>query len=262
MCRLLGYLGRPILLDYVLDKPEHSLIVQSYQPREMTSGVVNADGYGMGWYHTQKETEPFIYKNLLPIWGDINLPNLGRYIESGCILANIRSATVGQVVDLSNCQPFRHQGLLFTHNGAIQNFRKTLQRPIRDRLNDTAYQSIEGTTDSEHIFALLINQWMTNSSMPLEEALCATLETLEELAESYETGFSANLLLTDGKRMVACRYAYQVAVPSLYWLKDDPMFPDAVIIASEPLCVGDWISFTENSVVSVGQDLDIKIHQL
>ncbi|MHC5729947.1 MAG: ergothioneine biosynthesis protein EgtC, partial [Nostoc sp.] len=42
MCRLLAYLGSPVSLEHLLYKPEHSLIVQSYQPREMTSGVVNA----------------------------------------------------------------------------------------------------------------------------------------------------------------------------------------------------------------------------
>ncbi len=56
MCRLLAYLGSPVSLEHLLYKPEHSLIVQSYQPCEMTSGVVNADGFGVGWYHIQKDT--------------------------------------------------------------------------------------------------------------------------------------------------------------------------------------------------------------
>jgi glutamine amidotransferase len=58
MCRLLGYLGPAIQLDHLLYKPEQSLIVQSYQPREMTSGVVNADGLGIGWYHPQRNVDP------------------------------------------------------------------------------------------------------------------------------------------------------------------------------------------------------------
>lgn len=57
MCRLLAYLGSPIFLEYLLYKPEHSLIAQSYQPREMISGAVNADGFGVGWYHDQKDTD-------------------------------------------------------------------------------------------------------------------------------------------------------------------------------------------------------------
>ena len=145
MCRLLGYIGPSIPLDYILSKPEHSLIVQSYQPREMKSGVVNADGFGIGWYHPEKDTSPFIYKNVMPIWNDVNLSSLGRYVESNCILGYVRSATVGQAVDMSNCQPFKSQNLLFIHNGRIDNFRQTLMRPISENLSDTAYKSIQNT---------------------------------------------------------------------------------------------------------------------
>jgi len=259
MCRLLGYLGPPILLDYILSKPEHSLIEQSYQPREMTSGLLNADGFGIGWYHPQRDTDPFTYKNTLPIWSDINLPNLSRYIESGCILANVRSATSGQAVDLSNCQPFRSGRLLFTHNGFIQNFRQTLYRPIRNRLSDKVYQSIDGSTDSEHIFALLINELAANPDIALEKALQSSLITLSELAQFPQVNVSANIIVTDGRRLVASRFATGKSAPSLYWLRDDPTFPDAVIIASEPLFAGNWIGFSENSIISVGEDLDIQI---
>ena len=75
MCRLLAYLGYPVSLEDILYKPEHSLIVQSYQPREMTSGVVNADGFGVGWYDHEKKTNPFTYRNTLPVWNDLNLPH-------------------------------------------------------------------------------------------------------------------------------------------------------------------------------------------
>lgn len=262
MCRLLGYLGSPILLDYLLDKPEHSLIVQSYQPREMTSGVVNADGFGIGWYHSQRDTDPFTYKSLLPIWNDVNLPNLSRYIESGCVIANIRSATSGQGVDLSNSHPFRNGRILFTHNGLIKNFRQTLYRPIRDRLSDRIYQAIDGTTDSEHIFALLINHWETDPDITLEKALHNTLMIVTQLAQSYQVDFSANIIISDGHRLVASRFAHGVQAPSLYWLRDDPAFPEAVIMASEPLFTSNWISCPENSIISVGEDLDIQIYQL
>ncbi|MCL1467530.1 ergothioneine biosynthesis protein EgtC [Argonema galeatum] len=259
MCRLLGYLGPPILLDYILSKPEHSLIEQSYQPREMTSGLLNADGFGIGWYHPQRDTDPFIYKNTLPIWSDINLPNLSRYIESGCILGYVRSATSGQAVDLSNCQPFRYGHLLFTHNGFIQHFRQTLYRPIRNRLSDEAYQAIDGSTDSEHIFALLINELTVNPDIALEKALHNSLITLAELAQFHEVKVAANIIVTDGRRLVASRFSTRKPAPSLYWLRDDPIFPDAVIIASEPLFAGNWIGFPENSIISVGEDLDIQI---
>ncbi len=262
MCRLLGYLGPPIALDKLLYKPEHSLIVQSYQPREMNSGLLNADGFGVGWYHPQRETNPFIYKNILPIWNDINLPNLSRYVESGCVLAYVRSATSGQAVDLSNCQPFEQQRLLCIHNGRIENFRQTLYRTLRDRLSDDAYHAIKGNTDSEHLFALLLDQLQANPSASLEQALQNALLNLNQLAKSHHVATSANIVVSDGHCLVASRFASDKQAPSLYWLRDDPAFPDAVIIASEPLFEGNWNSFPEQSVISVGEDLEIQINQV
>ncbi len=256
MCRLLGYLGEPITLGRLLNEPEHSLIVQSYQPLQMTSGVVNADGFGIGWYHPNAATDPFIYKNILPIWSDINLPELSRYIESNCILANIRSATPGQPTDLSNCQPFRYGHILFTHNGFIENFRHTLYRPIRNQLNDTAYQLIGGSTDSEHIFALFIHHLLTVNPPEMLDffgelgynTLKTTLKGLTELAGSVcaaatnknPVGFSANIILSNGQQLIASRYSVGSVPPTLYWLQNDPKFPNSVIIASEPLFAGDW----------------------
>jgi len=128
MCRLLG--GPPIVLDYLLSKPEHSLIVQSYQPREMNSGLLNADGFGVGWYHTGIPTLSPI-KYTLPsgmtltflAWGGM----LSRDVcwDMSVVLRRVRC------VDLSNCQPFEYQRLLCVHNGRIENFgRHSIDRSV------------------------------------------------------------------------------------------------------------------------------------
>lgn len=259
MCRLLGYLGPPIQLDKLLYKPEHSLIVQSYQPREMNSAVLNADGFGIGWYHALKQTDPYTYRNLLPIWSDLNLPQISRYVESGCVLGYVRSATAGQAVDLSNCQPFANDGLIFIHNGFVANFRQTLYRPIRSSLDDYTYQLINGTTDSEHLFALLIHHLRAASGISLEKALAEVLRKLTQLAVAG-VSFSANLVVANGRRIVASRYAYNSPTPTLYWLRDDPAYPNAVIIASEPLFEGNWNSCPEQCIISVGEDLEVCIN--
>ena len=62
MCRLLTYFGMPAVLEELLYEQEHSLIIQSYKPQEMISGTVNADGFGIGWYHPQKGTKPSFIK--------------------------------------------------------------------------------------------------------------------------------------------------------------------------------------------------------
>jgi ergothioneine biosynthesis protein EgtC len=260
MCRLLGYLGSAIELDQLLSKPEHSLIVQSYQPREMTAGFVNVDGFGLGWYHPHRDTAPYRYQNILPIWSDINLPSLSRYIETSCILAYVRSATPPLAVDFSNCQPFTFDRLLFVHNGFINNFRQSLYRPIRNLLSDEIYQTINGTTDSEHIFALILTEWQKSAHQSLQFALESALQRLTRLAKNACTYFSANIILSDGKQLIASRYANRHPVPSLYWLRDDPNYPDSVILASEPLFQGNWNHCPENSLIRVAENLDVTIH--
>jgi ergothioneine biosynthesis protein EgtC len=262
MCRLLAYLGEPRLLSDVLAGPTHSLVVQSYQPKEMTSGVVNADGFGVGWYHTQRLAPPFTYKNTLPIWNDPNLTQLGRYIESGCILANIRSATEPHSVSLTNCQPFTYDHLTFIHNGFIQDFRKTLYRPLVDRLPAEIHGLLMGNTDSEHIFGLFIDHWLRLRS--ISAALRVTIQELNVLAQEAGTGFSANIAISDGYHLVASRYARAKngappIVPSLYWQKKG-----GITIASEPLEPDQthWQAVPAQSLLQIGAQLDLTISPL
>ncbi|TVQ42597.1 MAG: ergothioneine biosynthesis protein EgtC [Gloeocapsa sp. DLM2.Bin57] len=262
MCRLLGYIGNKTQLHQLLYQPKHSLIVQSYQPKEMTAGLLNADGFGLGWYHPHKQDSPYIYKNTLPIWTDINLPHLSRYVDSQCFLGYVRSATPPLAVDLSNCQPFTHQQILFIHNGFINNFRSSLYRPLRNSLSDDIYQLIHGTTDSEHIFALIIEQWRQSPHLNLTEVLSQSLTYLTQLARTHQVYFSANILISDGQQMVASRYSNRSLAPSLYWVKDDLNYPDGVIIASEPLFEGKWLSCPENTIITVGETLEVQLQSI
>lgn len=261
MCRLLGYVGAPISLDTLLYQPSHSLIAQSYQPQEMNVALLNADGFGVGWYRTSPQIEPFIYRNTVPIWNDVNLPQLSRYIESNCILGYVRSATIGQEISLSNCQPFRKDEILIAHNGFIHNFRETLYRPLRELLSDELYQWLQGSTDSEHIGALVLNQWETQPDLSWDKALRQALVKMNELAQAKNTHFSANMMMSTGKELIASRYANCENIPSLYWIKDAPNFPDSVIVASEPLFEGDWKSCPEQSILTVGEDLYVSIDE-
>jgi ergothioneine biosynthesis protein EgtC len=262
MCRLMGYLGIPRFLDTLILKPEHSLVVQSYQPRQMTAGLLNADGFGLGWYHPQ-QLEPLIYRHTLPIWNDPNLSSLCRAIESSCVLANVRSATPGQGLQLSNCQPFQFGSLLGIHNGFIADFHQTLYRPIRDRLRDPSYQSIQGNTDSEHILALIWNDWQADPTVPLTTALQQSLKFILDSAQSQFLRVGLNLIIGDGKSLIATRCAYPEVAPSLYWLRDEVSFPGGVLLASEPLFDSpDWISCPQNTLVVIGDDLDIQTYPL
>jgi glutamine amidotransferase len=262
MCRLLGYLGPPIFLEKLLYKPEHSLVVQSYQPQEMETALLNADGFGIGWYHPQQQMTPFTYRQTFPIWNDINLPQLSRYIESPMIVSYVRSATPGLAVDLSNCQPFSYGPMLFIHNGFIENFRQTLYRQMRDRMGDTAYHALHGLTDSEHLFGLLIDELDQAPDLPLEKALYQVIQTTVQLANQAQIRAVMNIIVSDGQRLVASRFDSAGRHPSLYWLRDDPRIPGGILIASEPLFDAPWTPCPESSILSVGADLDLQHYDL
>ncbi|KPQ36055.1 MAG: ergothioneine biosynthesis protein EgtC [Phormidesmis priestleyi Ana] len=272
MCRILGYLGPPISPDQLVLNPEHSLLVQSYQPKEMKSAILNGDGFGFGWYAPDLAEKPFIYRNPLPMWNDQNLPDLCRYVQTTSFLANVRSATTQMPVELGNCQPFAYQQMMFVHNGLIENFYDTLYRPIREQLCDVAYRSIKGQTDSEHIFALLVHYLETHPGIDLADALSKTTAHLAAMAQKAEVHIAMNIILSTGDRLVAVRFDNQKKAPSLYLLNSPSQFPrhyhsqfphhfpKSVIFASEPLFQGDWQPYPEGEVISIGSDLKITTH--
>ena len=253
MCRFVAYRGKPVPLAQVISAPEHSLIEQSYQPKEMTAGTVNVDGFGVGWYNRGLEPTPCIYTNIVPIWNDRNLPGLSRHIVSDCIVANVRSATPGFGLDQSNCQPFAHGRLAFMHNGFIEKARDGLLRTIREALRDEYYRLIRGSTDSEHIFALLLNFLHGQERTPqaYATAIRRTVAQLLAWTEGQAVHMALNLVLSDGLHMVALRFANTSPSPSLYYLCNGADFPDGVVIASEKLCADPgWQAVPEGHMVT------------
>jgi predicted glutamine amidotransferase len=71
------------------------------------------------------------------------------------MVAHVRAASVGEVSE-SNCHPFNFKNLLMAHNGGVEDFGK-IKRHLREPLSDELYNWIKGQTDSEHIFAYLLN---------------------------------------------------------------------------------------------------------
>jgi len=118
---MIAYLGETeIQLSSLVLEPEHSLLVQSYAPKEMMSGVVNADGFGTGWYAPEVDEEPAVYRSVAPIWADRSFASIAPKVRSSTVFAAVRSATLGLPVEESGVPPFASGPYLFAHNGATQ----------------------------------------------------------------------------------------------------------------------------------------------
>lgn len=208
MCRFVFYQGSPIRLSELLTEPDHSLINQSFGAREREEPL-NGDGFGVAWF-AEDSHQPALFRSVSPAWSNRNLLELARVVSSSCILAHVRAATQGTVSE-TNCHPFRRGRLVFMHNGDIGGF-DLLRRPLLARLSDSAFDAIEGRTDSEHFMALiqdaLAEQDDDPSPVVLLDALRIALDTVRELTATYAPHEFTylNAVLTDGDSAVICRY--------------------------------------------------------
>jgi len=213
MCRFVLYLGEPITLDRLITRPRNSIIHQSYHA-EHREEPLNGDGFGLAWYAPRHSMVPALFRSVQPAWNDANLANLARVTESPAILAHVRAATPGLPVTLSNCHPFVCCGLAFCHNGHVADFLR-VKRALRTRLSDEAYLKIDGSTDSEHIFALFTDHHANVAigrhppAVALREAMRRTIVDVVSMARSAgrpTEPHQLNLAVTDGKAAVASRF--------------------------------------------------------
>lgn len=260
MCRFLAYLGKqPKLLASLMAEPENSLIKQSRGAYD-DHFHLNADGFGIGWYNQSIDEEPATFKSIQPAWNDENLRHIVSKVASNCFVGHVRMSTVG-AVHMSNCHPFANKEFLFTHNGTIDHFDQIRQSLIAE-LTPAQFASIQGHTDSEHFFALLVQQLQAISQHLTADsfmaAFSASLSRLANLLQDANQPFTTrlNTVLTNGKVAAVTRFAIgERAAPTLYYLQG----VDEVIVASEPLNPADnWQEIPLNHYLFI--DAAFKLH--
>lgn len=279
MCRFALYLGREIGISSLLTEPKNSIIHQSFDSHESIEPL-NGDGFGIAWYVDDRK-EPAVFKDITPAWNNQNLLNLARVTKTRCLLAHVRAASVGLPVQQLNCHPFARRRYSFMHNGVVGGFRK-IRRPLLESLSDAAFDAILGSTDSEHLFAVMMDHLdrIDGKGDPLagmEEAIRVAIDRTEELRR--EAGVDdpslLNLALCDGRRAVASRFVSDGPKPAntLYvhfgghYQCDGGicrMVADggrgAVIVASEPLSEDPgWEAIPPNHLVTIDQELAVAV---
>jgi glutamine amidotransferase len=216
MCRHLAYLGPLKPLRELLIDPPHSLFRQSWEPRRQVNGVVNADGFGVGWF-TDGDPEPARYRQAGPIWADPSFPGLARVVRSGAVLAALRDATVGSATGTEAAAPYGADGWLFSHNGAIDGYPHSMAK-LAETVPAVDLLELEARTDSAFVWALIRTRVRDGAAMA--EAVSSVIADV-----TAEAGARLNLLLTDGATIVA-----SVVGDSLSTL----IGTGSVVVASEP----------------------------
>jgi gamma-glutamyl hercynylcysteine S-oxide hydrolase len=228
MCRHLAYLGPPAPLARFLFDPPHSLVHQSWAPRDMRGGgTINADGFGAGWFGP--DGRPVRYRRPTPMWSDTTLRDLG--VVAPAFLAAVRSATEGMPVIETAAAPFAGDGTLFSHNGKVTGWPGSMAK-LAAELPVTDLLTLEAPTDSALLWALI----RAGRSLPAVVA--------DVLAAA--PGSRLNLLLTDGHRIEATTVGH-----SLSYLAAK----GSVLVASEPLDDDPgWRAVPDRTVLTATRD--------
>lgn len=180
--------------------PPYGLQHQSYAPRRQSRGRMNADGWGVGFYATDRD-EPVRWRSEKPLWGDLSFASVAPVLSSGAVLAAVRSATVGMPMDQSATAPFTDGRWLLSHNGRVD----------RDVL--PARHEAESACDSAVLAAHVFAEGPENAE-----------ETIQQVAAA-DPGAFLSVLLTDGARIRAISWGDPIS----YLVE-----PDGVVVASEP----------------------------
>ncbi|MDX2127431.1 MAG: class II glutamine amidotransferase [Chloroherpetonaceae bacterium] len=256
MCRIGVYRGKPITLRRLIFDPPHNFVELARQPKEMVITPINVDGYGIGWYNLEVSPEPAVMKSEKPFWHDLNVSSISGKIKSGNIFMHVRAASPGLLVHQANSHPFQWKNEMMMHNGIISDFKKGFMRSIRQLMNDDIYSHILGTTDSEHIFGLYLTIRQANPDLTMSEAVLETFSRLNHLAQKHNADLILNIALTDGKTTIVTKYTTIDKAATLYYADRSPFFPEAVVVASEPLDRTDpsWKEFPMNTMMVIGEN--------
>jgi glutamine amidotransferase len=227
MCRHLGWLGeRRSVASLVLDTPS-GLLVQSYAPRRQKHGLMNADGWGVGFYDDGVVRR---WRSASPLWGDASFASVAPTLRSGCIVAAVRSASVGMPIEPSASAPFTDGTWLLSHNGLVD--RAVLPASAE------VLRLAESTNDSALLAALIFDRGVASLG-----------DTIVEVAAA-DPDARLNILAANGSQLRATTWGDTLSV-----LRRD----DGVVLASEPYDDSpDWQEIPDRHLVSVvGTDVQL-----
>jgi glutamine amidotransferase len=200
MCRHLAWLGAPVsVASLVIDRPS-GLLVQSYAPRRQKHGLMNADGWGVGFFDGA-DAVPRRWRSASPLWGDASFASVAPALVSGCVVAAVRSASVGMAIEPSASAPFTDGTWLLSHNGLVD---RSVLPPSR---------GAESTNDSALLAALIFDRGVD-----------ALAEVILRVAAD-DPNARLNILAGNGSRLVATTWGDTLSV-----LRRN----DGVVLASEP----------------------------
>lgn len=190
--------GADATVSSLMLEPPFGLRVQSYAPRRQKHGLLNADGWGAGFFDGEV---PRRWRSPAPLWGDVSFESVAPALHSHCVVAAVRSATAGMPIEISATAPFTDGRWLLSHNGVVD--RSVL--PVTSRA--------ESVCDSAILAAVIF-----------ERGLDALGEVIAEIGAA-DPAARLNILAANGSRLLATAWGTpcpSCAAPTVWWWPVNP----------------------------------------
>jgi glutamine amidotransferase len=209
MCRLLGIVSaEPIPYKILLKETPRSLSLLSKE---------HPDGWGMAVFRSNLHPKDgssdqwALYKGIHAAEKDESFHDISSKVSGETLISHVRKGTVGPIT-LQNTHPFERDGWVFAHNGTLKDLDY-----LRKAISPTQAKRLQGETDSELFFALLLSRWEEKGLLasPSEEKRARALkEAIKEVVHRGQFG-ELTFLLSNGKVLYAGRFGPK----SLYFLE-------------------------------------------
>lgn len=245
MCRLFAQHADPHHLPHEpLCVARNALRVQSHH---------HPHGWGIGWYDSAGVQ---LRRGVMPAHADAAFVAAAREARSEIVLAHVRDASVGEVVE-RNTHPFQHGPWLFAHNGTVCRFRRVAQvRRALEAEIDLRYRALLcGDTDSERCFFMFLSRLdgrLRGGAPDLEDVRSALRDTVAAVARIADRRpakpSSLNLLVTNGQVLAVCRRGRTLHV------SPEIATSGVFAIASEPIGARPWREVPEGGFVGIDPD--------
>lgn len=289
MCRAILYLGNKTPIAHFVYHPDNSLIIQSYQAKQMST-IQNLAGYGIAIWNDDfiPPNKPLIYKSAdLPFYNK-NLYSLCNALQATAVHAHVRGVTytTNESISYENAHPYFYSSitdLTFSHNGALFGINQ-MKADLTSYIKPEIFNLLQGTTDSEWVYMIFLSRLKKlkgqHSTKTIALALLETMDIIRDVRKKRKiyTVSPLNLFVTNGAFLVALRFIYDYGhftteiteglftyhslwytLGREYRYQDDHYkmvgYPDcsSILIASEPLTenTSTWVPVPEYSLLAV-----------
>ncbi len=128
-----------------LVKAENALQIQSSE---------HPHGWGIAYYLTGQRC-PHEVRSVNSAFSDERFRRVSEFLTANAVVAHVRKATVGDLTP-ENTHPFHWEGWTFCHNGTLFGYSQ-IEDQLRTRLKPRFLSCIQGSTDSEMLFYLVLS---------------------------------------------------------------------------------------------------------